>query len=186
VARELERRWEVALKHQRQLDDEYERWQRAAPADLSDTAVSSIRALAADLPAVWSASTTLPADRQRVVRFLLDRVVVTVDKASDGVAVALHWVGGAVRSHPLTRPVRRYEQLADYTRLRDRIAELRGAGESMAAVAECLNREGFRPPNARRGSAVAWSPASCPRGAAVAPGRWHCPPRDCFSRENGC
>jgi len=42
--------------------------------------------------------------------------------------------------------VQRYEQSADYTRLRDRVAELRGAGKSMAAVAECLNREGFHPP----------------------------------------
>lgn len=65
---------------------------------------------------------------------------------ASGVDVALHWVGGAVRSHPLTRPVQRYEQLAGYARLRERIAELRGEGKSMAAVAECLNREGFRPP----------------------------------------
>src|SRR3954451_4692463 len=43
VAGELERRWEDALKQQRQLDDEYERWQRSAPARLSYTAVSSIR-----------------------------------------------------------------------------------------------------------------------------------------------
>ena len=39
-----------------------------------------------------------------------------------------------------------YEQLADYPRLRARIAELRAAGKSMAAVAESLNQEGFRPP----------------------------------------
>ena len=31
VARELERRWEEALKQQRQLDDEYDRWQRTRP-----------------------------------------------------------------------------------------------------------------------------------------------------------
>src|SRR5204862_90987 len=68
VARELERRWEAALHEQRQLDDEYDRWQRSAPTRLSDTAMSSIRALAADLPAVWSAATTTPADRQRVAR----------------------------------------------------------------------------------------------------------------------
>ena len=35
VGRELERRWEEALKHQRQLEDEYERWQRTAPGRLS-------------------------------------------------------------------------------------------------------------------------------------------------------
>ena len=66
VARSLERLWEEALQRQRQLDDEFDRWRRAAPAKLSDNAVSAIRALAADLPRVWSAATTSPADRQRL------------------------------------------------------------------------------------------------------------------------
>jgi len=35
--------------------------------------------LAADLPAVWSAATTTPVDRQRIARLLLERVAVTVD-----------------------------------------------------------------------------------------------------------
>ena len=43
VARELERRWEEALKQRRQLDDEYARFERSAPAELSDTALSSSR-----------------------------------------------------------------------------------------------------------------------------------------------
>ena len=34
VARELERRWETALKQQRQLEDEFENWKRSAPARL--------------------------------------------------------------------------------------------------------------------------------------------------------
>jgi DNA invertase Pin-like site-specific DNA recombinase len=146
VARELERRWEEALKRQRQLDDEYERWQRGAPARLSDTAVSSIRALAADLPAVWSAATTTPADRQRVARLLLDRVIVTVDKASEWVDVVLHWVGGAVRSHGLARAVRRYDQHSDYRRLTARLRVLCGERRTAAAIADRLNAEGFRPP----------------------------------------
>ncbi len=146
VARELERRWEEALKAQRHLDDEYDRWQRAAPAKLSDTAVSSIRALAADLPAVWSAVTTTPADRQRIARLLLDRVVVTVDKASERVDVVLHWVGGDVRAHLLARPVRRYDQHSEYPRLTARLRALCDEGRTAGAVAEQLNAEGFHPP----------------------------------------
>jgi DNA invertase Pin-like site-specific DNA recombinase len=146
VARTLERLWEEALKHQQQLDDEHERWQRSAPAELSDSALSSIRALAADLPAVWSAATTAPADRQRIARLLLERVVVTVDKASERVDVALHWVGGAVRAHALTRPVRRYDQHSDYPRLVARLRDLCTERESAATIAERLNAEGFHPP----------------------------------------
>jgi DNA invertase Pin-like site-specific DNA recombinase len=146
VARELERRWEEALKSQRQLDDEYERWQRRAPADLSDAAVSAIRALAADLPAVWAAATTAPADRQRIARLLLEKVVVTVDRASERVDVRLHWVGGAVRSHAITRPVVRYSQQSDYPRLVAQLRELCAGRLNSAAIAGRLNAEGFRPP----------------------------------------
>jgi DNA invertase Pin-like site-specific DNA recombinase len=146
VGRELERRWEEALKTQRQLDDEYGRFVRSAPAELSDTALSSIRGLAADLPAVWSAATTTPADRQRVARLLLERAVVTVDKASERVDVALHWVGGAVRSHTLTRAVRRYDQHSDYPRLTARLRVLCGEGQTAATIAQRLTAEGFHPP----------------------------------------
>jgi hypothetical protein len=150
VARTLERRWEEALKQKQQLDDEYERWQRTAPAELSDTALSSIRALAADLPAVWSAPTTTPADRQRIARLLLERIVVTVDKASERVDVTLHWVGGAVRSHALTRAVRRYDGHSGYTRLVERLRALSAERLAAAVIAERLNDEGFRPPKRTR------------------------------------
>jgi hypothetical protein len=146
VARELERRWEDALKAQRQLDDEYGRFTRSAPAELSDTALSSIRALAADLPAVWAAATTTPADRQRIARLLLTAVVVTVDKASERVDITLHWVGGAVRPHALVRPVRRYDQQSDYPRLVERLRELCIGRLDAAVIAGRLNAEGFCPP----------------------------------------
>jgi hypothetical protein len=146
VGRELERRWEDALKAQRLLDDEYDRWQRAAPARLSDTALSSIRALAADLPAVWAAASTTPADRQRIARLLLDRVVVTVDKGSERVDVVLHWVGSAVRTHAITRPVTRYSQQSDYPRLVERLRGLCAGRLSSERIAERLNAEGYHPP----------------------------------------
>jgi DNA invertase Pin-like site-specific DNA recombinase len=146
VARTLERLWEEALKRQQQLDDEYERWQRDAPAELSDNALSQVRALAADLPAVWSAGTTTPADRQRVARLLLERVVVTVDKASERVDVTLHWVGGAVRSHALARAVRGYDQQSSYPRLVERLRSFCEARLGSAEIARRLHAEGFRPP----------------------------------------
>jgi hypothetical protein len=146
VARELERRWEDALKSQRQLDDEYGRWQRSAPAKLSDSAWSSIRALAADLPAVWSAPTTTPADRQRVARLLLEKVVVCVDRASERVDATLHWAGGVARPHAITRPVTRYSQQSDYPRLVVRLRELCGGRLNATAIADRLNADGFCPP----------------------------------------
>jgi hypothetical protein len=146
VARELERRWEEALKQQRQLDEEDERFARSAPPELSEEGGSSIRALASDLPAVWSAATTSPADRQRVARLLLERVVVTVEKAGERVEVELHWVGGAVQPHGLRRAVARYDPQSDYPRRVARLRAFANGKDHPAAIAERLNTEGFRPP----------------------------------------
>src|SRR5689334_5317979 len=68
VARELERRWEEALKEQRRLEEEYARFGRNQPAGLSACEREQIRSLARDLPALWYAATTTAADRQRIVR----------------------------------------------------------------------------------------------------------------------
>jgi DNA invertase Pin-like site-specific DNA recombinase len=146
VARELERRWEEALRLQRQLEEEYERWQRAAPGRLSAQDEEAIRSLATDLPTVWHAGTTTPGERQRVTRLLLERVMVRVDKTSDRVDVELHWIGGLVRHLTLSRPVKRYDLRSDYPLLVEQLRKLCAERLSSAAIAERLNAEGFRPP----------------------------------------
>ncbi len=146
VGRELERRWEESLKSQRQLEDEYERWRRTAPGRLSGDDEQAIRGLAADLPAVWRSATTTPAERQRIARLLIEQVKVSVDKASERVDVELHWVGGQIESHILSRPVKRYDLQASYPQLLAKLRAWCGEGMSAAGMAERLNQEGFRPP----------------------------------------
>lgn len=146
VARELERRWEEALKEQRRLEEEYARFGRNQPEGLSVGEREQIRALARDLPVVWQAPATTAADRQRVIRLLVQEVVVTVRGESDRVDVTIRWAGGSNTAHELVRPVQRYQQMADYDKIINRIDELRKAGRSLAEVAEQLNRDGFHPP----------------------------------------
>ena len=146
VGRELERRWEEALKEQRRIEEEYARFGRTQPQGLSAGEREQILALARDLPALWQAPATTSADRQRIVRLLVKEVVVTVRGESERVDVTIHWAGGFDSSHELVRPVQRYQQLADYGRLLNRIDELRQGGQTLAAVAAQLNREGFHPP----------------------------------------
>lgn len=146
VARTLEQRWEEALREQRQLEEEFERWQQSSPARRSAQDQETIRALAADLPALWPAETTTPQDRQRIARLLLEQVTAKVDKESERVDVALHWVGGAVTEHTVSRPVSRYDQPSDYPRLVQRLKELCAKKHSSGEIAEKLNAEGFRPP----------------------------------------
>jgi len=146
VARELERRWEAALRQARELGEEYDRYRRERPRALTAAEREAIRRLAEDLPALWAAPTTTPADRQRVVRLLLRRVVVAVQGESERVQVRLEWAGGATSEHELIRPVSRYSQRTDFPELLARVRELRDSGMSLRAIAGQLNREGFVPP----------------------------------------
>jgi hypothetical protein len=146
VARELERQWEAALRRQQEARREYEQFCRQQPAVLSTEERAQIRALASDVPYLWSAETTTAEDRKRVVRLLVERVVVQVQGRTDQVDVAIHWVGGSVTRHRLVRTVGCYRQLADYPRLCARTAALRAEGKSLEEVARQLNAEGFHPP----------------------------------------
>jgi hypothetical protein len=145
VARELERRWEETLKGQRRLEEDA-RFCRSQPMRLSAAERTQIGSLAQDLPALWQAAGTTSADRQRVVRLLVEEVVATVQGQSERVDVQIRWAGGLMTQHEIMRPVQCYEQLAEYGRLRKRIDELRESGLTLAAVAERLNQQGFRPP----------------------------------------
>ena len=146
VARELERRWEQELKQQRQIEDEFERWQRTVPGRLNGDDERAIRELSGDLPTVWHAATTTPEERQRIARLLIEQILVTVDKSSEYVAAEIRWSGGLTESHTVSRPVKRYDLQADYPRLVERLREMSEAGQSALQIAERLNAEGFRPP----------------------------------------
>src|SRR5947209_847865 len=120
VARELERRWEEALAEQGRMTEEYERFCRSQPASLSAAEQEQIRSLARDIPQLWHADTTTAAERQRLVRFLIEQIEVGVQGETDRGEVAIRWAGGFVSRHTLARAVQRYEQSADCTRLRGR------------------------------------------------------------------
>jgi DNA invertase Pin-like site-specific DNA recombinase len=145
VGRELERQWEQSLQQLEALTQDYARFRQAHPTTLSDEQRDLIRLLSENLPALWQAPTTSASDRQRIVRLLIERIVVHVHDSSEHVDVALDWSGGFASQHELLRPVSAYRQLADYDRLIDRIEELRRQSLMFGEIAQHLNREGFRP-----------------------------------------
>jgi DNA invertase Pin-like site-specific DNA recombinase len=146
VARELERRWDEALRADEQLQADYARFQRDCPMQLSPHESEQIRALSQDLPALWRAATTTPTDRQTIARLLLEQVTVTIEGHTDRVDVELRWAGGFVSRHMLSRPVQTYEQLSNYDDLVARIDALRAQRKTLSAIAKTLNAEGFHPP----------------------------------------
>jgi hypothetical protein len=146
VARALARRWEEALPEQRRLEEEYARFQRSQPTGLSAAERAQIQSLAGDLPALWQAPPTTAADRQRILRLLVEEVVVTVAGRREQTDVAIRWAGGHTSRHVLVRPVQRYEQLSGHAQLLNRIDARRKDNLSLAAVAAPLDQEGFQPP----------------------------------------
>lgn len=144
VARELERQWEQKLAERRRLVEDYDRFRAEQPRHLSAFDRARIATLAADLPGLWRCPTTTGGDRRAIVRLLIERVELTRAGESERVDVVIHWRGGEVTRHEIRQGLRTYQSLGGLTRLRERILELRGEGRTADAIAETLDREGYR------------------------------------------
>jgi DNA invertase Pin-like site-specific DNA recombinase len=149
VARTLELRWEEALRNERQLREEYDRFQRVTPSALTDADRLRIQSLSENIGALWQAAETTTSDRKEIVRCLVERVVVHVEKESEFVEATIHWHGGFTSQHEIVRPVRTYHQLRDHERLFQRIRQLHNEGRTVPAIADQLNKERFSPPRRR-------------------------------------
>jgi DNA invertase Pin-like site-specific DNA recombinase len=145
VARTLERQWEEALAAEAALQADYARFQAEQPAALTAEERAAIGRLAADIPALWHAPATTAADRQAIVRQLVERVIVTVQGQSEQVAAQIHWFGGHGTYATLIRPVARLDQLSYYPQLTARVRALHAQGRGPAAIARQLNAEGWHP-----------------------------------------
>jgi DNA invertase Pin-like site-specific DNA recombinase len=146
VARNLERRWEEALLAQRTLQEEYHRFQQTQPTRLSAEERALIESLAHNLPALWQAPQTSVTDKREVARLLLERVLVWAPASSNAVKVHLHWTGGTVTEHHVTRPVSAWSQVAELPALLERVRQGLAAGWPSRRIAEELNALGHRTP----------------------------------------
>ena len=146
VARQLEKDWEAALAERQRLGEEYDRFTAARPRTLTAAEREQIRALAADLPAVWDAPTTTDADRKQLIRLLVEQVRITVAGTTEKVDVEIVWAGGHRTGAQITRPVACLTQLSYYPQLAARARELADSSCTLAQIAQRLNAEGFRPP----------------------------------------
>ena len=146
VVRQLEKDWETALAERQRLGEEHDRFTASRLRTLTAAEREQIRALAADIPAIWHAPTTTDADRKQLIRHLVEQVRITVAGASEKVEVEVVWAGGHRTTGQVTRPVACLIQLSYYPQLATRARELANRGCTTAQIAERLNAEGFRPP----------------------------------------
>jgi len=149
VARSLERKWEEALRAQRALEEDYERFERDRPRGLTEAERGEIARLAGDLPTLWRSPLTGVAEKRRIMRSLLERVVVRAEGSSPEVTVHLHWALGNVTEHRLRRAVRSWGQVAGAAELRRHLEAWSTAGWSSRRMAAELNAAGYRTPHGK-------------------------------------
>lgn len=149
VARSLERNWEEKLRALEEVEQAYQDWLKQEQLELTATDRQQILALGQDFPALWHASTTTPADRKRMVRWLIKEVLIDRRPAQGKVWFQLNWRTGASTQHWLIRSVRSYADHADQTRLQQRLEQLLAEEKLDQEIAAILKAEGFQSVRAR-------------------------------------
>ena len=94
VARELERRFEKALEGLEAVEKEAEVALQALDKPLSASDKERLKSYGENLPELWSAPTTRAQERKRIVRCLIQQVVVTVPTEGCRLKADVHWSGG--------------------------------------------------------------------------------------------
>ena len=157
VARTLERRWNETLQHLHELEHAYAEAKRSQRLEVSAEERQQILRLAADLPAVWQATTTTQAERKELLGLLVKQIALTpVEGPPRQTEVQLLWHTMATTTLMVPRV---YSQ--DRVRTPSEVIEAITAlapGRTDAAIAEALHAQGLR---SSRGTpftarAVAW------------------------------
>jgi hypothetical protein len=146
VARQLARDWERKLTEEQRLKEDYQRLLVDKPRLLSASERESVRRLAADIPALWSAASTSGAQRKEIIRQVIERVVVEAEGDSERVRIRIEWAGGRQSAAVMIRPVSSFKSLSYYPQLCERVRELASHGLDSRLIAQRLDAEGYRSP----------------------------------------
>ena len=144
VARNLESRWEEKLRELEKAEQEFQSWVSQQRLTLGAADRQDILALGTDLPKVWHAPSTTPADRKRILRCVIKEVIVDQKRARGKVWFQINWQTGATSVHWFTRRVRSYDEHAHFDEIQQRIRELYTQQKMDDEIAALLNEEGFR------------------------------------------
>lgn len=138
VARTLETRWEAKLAALAEAETDL----AAAQAQVLPTPPrGQLEALAADLPALWAASTTSDRDRKRLLRTLVADVTLLPEPDRTKLRVGIRWRSGATDELTLARPRPAYEQRRTDPAAID-LARQIGPGLTNVELADALNAAG--------------------------------------------
>ncbi len=140
VARSLEGRWEAKLG----VLAEAEAALSAAKASVPKLPPrAELEALAADLPALWTAPSTSDKDRKRLLRTLVADVMLTSQASGDEVRIGIRWRSGASEQVVARRPPPPYEARRTPNSVAELIAQLGPSLTDRELVAQ-LNARGLK------------------------------------------
>jgi DNA invertase Pin-like site-specific DNA recombinase len=108
VADALEADWNHKLRELTDTQDDYERARQDAAATLNDQQQQRIRALTADLPALWHDPTTPMRERKRLIRLLVTDV--TLIRSNEHITAHVRLPGGQQHTLTVARPLTAWEQ----------------------------------------------------------------------------
>jgi hypothetical protein len=145
VARELETRWNAALRARAELEEAYRREQSRGLSPLTDDEKALLRSLVGDVPALWRAAETTVEERKRLLRCLIREVIVTRDAGAKGAGgvttLRIGWQSGATTDLSIRRPA-----TSDAARTPPAVLErMRALAQQCSddRLAAILNREGL-------------------------------------------
>jgi len=93
VAAELESRWNTALSRVRDLESRVSQAQEESVSAIMANR-DDLLSLAEDLSAVWDSPSSDASLKQRIIRILIQEIVVDLDESTQEVVLVIHWVGG--------------------------------------------------------------------------------------------
>jgi DNA invertase Pin-like site-specific DNA recombinase len=143
VADELERRWNQTLERVCDIDQRLQQERRRHQEQTPQSPAESLGALARDLDRVWNDPGTDIRLKKRIIRTLIEEVVVDVDMEVHEVDVVIHWKGGL---HSAARVARRKQGQNNAHTASDAVEAVRMLAKVCddEVIAAYLNRNGFR------------------------------------------
>jgi DNA invertase Pin-like site-specific DNA recombinase len=173
VAAELERLWEEKLQAWRQLELDWSQVQAQQAAPLTPAEQQMIRQLAADVPALWSADTTTPEQRKRLLRCLIADVTLDAFSKPGYSLIYIRWHTGATTLTEAERPgpgprtppsvIERIRQLAQ-SHPDDQVATILNAEGLRTAIGLTWTQARVTRLRTRRGIPTACPPTNAPPG----------------------
>jgi DNA invertase Pin-like site-specific DNA recombinase len=141
VAAELEARWNEALAQVRELETRLT--ETGHPERLSEAERQRLLELGADLPSLWNQPTASVALKKRILRTVLEEIVLDVLEEPSELLLRLHWAGGVHTELRVRRNTTGKRRTCTDRQVIELVRELAKVCDDRS-TASILNRLGYR------------------------------------------